>query len=571
MRSVIQSGWNIKRLRTASAFMAMTLLLVVGKLGAQEPYLLKDMVPGAGDSSFDQPGGIGRILYFGGGNSNNIELWTSNGTEAGTFRIKDLWGEGGSNPSRFTRAGDAVYLRARSTGSSSALWKTDGTEGGTVQFWEHPTNDPQGISDIASIGEGILFVHTINFGGNRLWKSDGTDEGTVEIKINGTDPIQSVSELTEFGGVVLFSGNSGGIAGLWRTDGTDEGTVNLIDLQAFSLTRVGDLLFFVGVVDGQDELWKSDGTVEGTEFVADTNPQGISFLENLTAVGNRLFFTSIDNLGDRELYVSDGTELGTVRVKDIRTNGSSDPDKLTAAGGLLFFTATDNNADEELWRSDGTEGGTVRAKDIRTNGSSNPDDLAAIGTLAFFGATDTDGDTELWRSDGTEDGTWRHRDLNPSGSSNPSGLFSAAGRLYFRADEGTGYGRELYALDASMPHVGNLSTRGFVGTGDNVMIAGIIIEDGPKEVIIRAIGPGLDAYGVPNTLGNPTLQIFSGATLIASNDDWRDTQETEIEATGIAPGFDAESAVVLELDEGAYTAIVSGGVGNALVELFELH
>jgi hypothetical protein len=87
------------------------------------------------------------------------------------------------------------------------------------------------------------------------------------------------------------------------------------------------------------------------------------------------------------------------------------------------------------------------------------------------------------------------------------------------------------------------------------------------------LGPTLGGFGVPNTLDDPFLQIFSGATEIASNDDWRDVQETEIEATGFAPGDLAEAGIVIELDEGPFTAIVSGvggTTGNAIVEVFEL-
>ena len=133
--------------------------------------------------------------------------------------------------------------------------------------------------------------------------------------------------------------------------------------------------------------------------------------------------------------------------------------------------------------------------------------------------------------------------------------------------------------------LGNLSTRGFVQTGDNVMIGGFIVQGAAaKRVIVRAIGPELTCFGLPNALINPTLELHdSTGALIARNDNWRSTilggiittkQVREITATGVAPADGRESAIVAELLPGNYTAIVRG-VSNAarvgLVEVYDLH
>lgn len=118
----------------------------------------------------------------------------------------------------------------------------------------------------------------------------------------------------------------------------------------------------------------------------------------------------------------------------------------------------------------------------------------------------------------------------------------------------------------------NISTRASVGTGDNVLIAGFIITGvTPLPVIVRAIGPSLP---VPGVLIDPVLAIHdsSGGT-IAGNDNWRDTQEAEIAATGIPPADDSESAIVMSLGNGSYTVIVTGknsGTGIALVEVYDM-
>jgi hypothetical protein len=122
------------------------------------------------------------------------------------------------------------------------------------------------------------------------------------------------------------------------------------------------------------------------------------------------------------------------------------------------------------------------------------------------------------------------------------------------------------------PLLGNISTRGLVGTGDDVLIGGFIITGTQsKEVIVRALGPSLPISGA---LANPYLELHdSTGAVIASNDNWRSTQEAAIIATGIPPSNDNESAIVMTLEPAAYTAIVSGvnnTTGLGLVEVYDL-
>lgn len=135
---------------------------------------------------------------------------------------------------------------------------------------------------------------------------------------------------------------------------------------------------------------------------------------------------------------------------------------------------------------------------------------------------------------------------------------------------------EVYDLDQTADSkLANVSTRGFVGTGDNVMIGGtILVGSAPAKVLFRAIGPSLTNFGVPNALGDPVLELYDGnGGLIAVNYDWRDDQEAEILATGIPPSHDSESAIVRDFAPGNYTAIVRGlnnTTGMALVEAYGL-
>jgi hypothetical protein len=137
---------------------------------------------------------------------------------------------------------------------------------------------------------------------------------------------------------------------------------------------------------------------------------------------------------------------------------------------------------------------------------------------------------------------------------------------------------EAYDLDTTPDaRMANISTRGLVETGDNVMIGGFIVSgDGTQSVIVRALGPSLGSLKppVPGAMADPTLELHDpDGTTFASNDNWRDTQEAEITATGLAPTNDLESAIVTTLPPAGFTAIVSGANGTtgiALVEVYSL-
>ena len=149
---------------------------------------------------------------------------------------------------------------------------------------------------------------------------------------------------------------------------------------------------------------------------------------------------------------------------------------------------------------------------------------------------------------------------------------------------GTGAARELAQLTGTgtllvMPppaiQLLNISTRLQVGSGENVLIGGFIIEgDDPKPVILRGLGPSLANFGVSGALSDPTLELHDGSgNTIATNDDWRDGDTAAIEGTGLAPNDEREAAILQTLDAGAYTVIL-GGAGSAtgigLVEVYDL-
>jgi hypothetical protein len=147
-------------------------------------------------------------------------------------------------------------------------------------------------------------------------------------------------------------------------------------------------------------------------------------------------------------------------------------------------------------------------------------------------------------------------------------------------NNGVGVGL-VEAYDVSQPansKLANISTRGFVATGGDIMIAGFILggNTGQDTVVVRGLGPSLAAFGIPNVLANPMLELRnSSGTLILANDNWMSdpTQAALIMAAGLAPTNNLESAIYETLAPGQYTASlsgVSGGTGTGLVEAYDL-
>ena len=137
---------------------------------------------------------------------------------------------------------------------------------------------------------------------------------------------------------------------------------------------------------------------------------------------------------------------------------------------------------------------------------------------------------------------------------------------------------EVYDLSQAVPaKLANISTRAFVSTGDDIVIAGFILgtHNGDDRIVVRGIGPSLTAFGVPNALADPTLELRDGnGALLVANNDWQDdpAQAAELTAAGLAPTNQLESGIAMTLPPGLYTALLAGmnnGAGVGLVEVYD--
>jgi len=253
------------------------------------------------------------------------------------------------------------------SGEQQGLWRSDGTAAGTVRVKDVPVSD-----ELTAINGTLFFMGFDYQHGYEPWKSDGTTAGTVLVKDIGVGTVGSYPKgFTGVGGTVYFAADGGEGEELWKTDGTAAGTVLVKDIRkgAFplgggpagsfprELTELNGRLYFTA--DNGDsaknangrELWTSDGTPKGTRMVKDIFPgKSSSAPAFLTNINGRLYFTATDGVHGVELWQSDGTAAGTVMVKDINPRAaSSDPSHLVAMNNTLYFSADDGVHGRELW------------------------------------------------------------------------------------------------------------------------------------------------------------------------------------------------------------------------------
>ena len=441
--------------------------------------LVRDIAPGPlsafglnNDSAFNV---VGNTAYFAADDGvHGVELWKSDGTEAGTVLVRDIRPGRPSSLLRSTfRSGDLLWslLHARIGGTLLFLaddgvhgfepWTTDGTEAGTRLLADVRPGRISAFGEFndirfesASLGGVVIFGADDGVHGSEPWRSDGTGPGTFPLDVVPGGIGSAPRELTRFDDVVVFVSNGG----LWRTDGTAAGT---FVIGSFSgpgrLLAVDHTLYFrASAGTTGEEPWKSDGTASGTVMVKDIHPSGRSSPDWLVAVGGMLLFVADDGLHGRELWRTDGTEAGTVLVRDIRPGSASTTMSLRGAiGDVLCLMVDDGVHGFEPWRTDGTEAGTRILADIEPGvASSSATTLALHAGSLFFSAQRSDVGYELWRTAGTEDGTVLVADIYSGlgssfpGSSSPVRAISANDALLFRAEDPV-HGIELWRSDGT--------------------------------------------------------------------------------------------------------------------------
>lgn len=396
---------------------------------------------------------VGNTLFFVANDiTHGFELWQSDGTLSGTSLVSDInQRNSSSQPYSVVNAnGKLFYLNMNQV--SYDLWSSDGSEAGTVLVKSLPvlaSGSGMRITALQAVGDTLFFI----IDGVDLWKSDGTITGTVLVKSSVTR--QNFSPyLTNGNGNLYFVGSDDGI---WTSDGTELGTGPIHQPWRFSLTEQlisanGTLFFIASSMAHGKEVWRSDGTDAGTILLKDIFPGNTSsYPASLTNVNGSVFFTAMDAHARIGLWKSDGTEVGTILVKEVSSgNIPAPPSNLTNVNGTLFFITAASSGDHyELWKSDGTPAGTVYVQRIDSNPLSTLFHLTAVQNTLFFTASDPAHGIELWKSDGTPAGTHIVKDIYPGAlGSMPTNLVNVHGTLFFAATDAE-HANELWQSDGT--------------------------------------------------------------------------------------------------------------------------
>jgi len=358
-----------------------------------------------------------KLVFSAGNRVNGLEPWISDGTTAGTMMLKNInllknlqGGDGSSDPGEFTVVGDQLFFSAEDNDHGNELWVTDGTEAGTRLVKDiFPGSTGSDPYDLTAFN-GRLIFGAGGLYGEEPWISDGTSAGTYMIKNINTISAYP-SGFFEFDSIAFFSARDNASSDQpWRTNGTEQGTYMLKDLNPLLggssdpsyFTRMGTRFYFNANsgINGW-ELFVSDGTEAGTNLFVRINTvsAGGSYPMNLFVYNNRLYFSADDGVHGRELWSVSSDPSDLKMVKDINPQGNSDPCNFTIYNGLLYFNAADTSG-KELWVSDGTEKGTHIVSDINIYGDADPQWLTVFGSKLFFSAAGL-----LWYTDGSDTGT----------------------------------------------------------------------------------------------------------------------------------------------------------------------
>jgi ELWxxDGT repeat protein len=386
-------------------------------------FMVKDLWAGQGGGAANNMITFNGLLYFSSFDQYGHSLWRSDGTESGTFKVKQL-----SEIYNMVAGNEYIFLIATDPSLGAELWRSDGTENGTVLVRDINDGSADGIpllhTDLAILNNEVFFSATDGTHGLELWKSDGTAFGTSLVKDLATGATASNPQyFIQVGSQVLFYIRPSTGGELWRTDGTEEGT-SLIKQISYGILagfncKMNDLLYFCGNDRIHSfELWKSNGSLSGTSMVKDilASDNGSSYPDLIQNVNDTLYFRAFDKTNGQEIWKSDGTEIGTALSQDIikgSQSGFPDPNVLYQVDNSIYFWGYNKDTGDELWKTDGTVSTIV--KDIAPGVASsknyvNPD-FVNIGTTIYFGAYDGVHGYELWKSDGTEAGTAMVKDI----------------------------------------------------------------------------------------------------------------------------------------------------------------
>jgi len=313
----------------------------------------------------------GTLFFVADDGSSGAELWRSDGTDSGTFLVKDIRpggcgsGSCSSAPDHLTQSGGMLFFTASDGSHGIELWRSDGTEAGTIMVEDMQPGAGDSFPAFLTDLSGTLLFRAFNDrSGYELWRSDGTEAGTMLVKDLrpgrcGRLPCSASPSYLATAGERVFFGAPRERTELWKSDGTAAGTARVRTIPGLPDAHAslnGALLFRASGSPRGSELWRTDGTRGGTRPVLASHTN--ASLRNpawLATVDGTLYFSASDTKAGTELWKSNGTPAGTMMVTDLypgadgSSPNSSSPASLTEVNEMLFFSADDGKSGRELW------------------------------------------------------------------------------------------------------------------------------------------------------------------------------------------------------------------------------
>ncbi len=441
--------------------------------------LIKDIYTGNHSSNISgitylKDGGI--LLNANNGITGN-ELWVTNGSTSGTVTLKNINNTttASSNPSLYDAlaVGNQLYFSAYDPVYGYAPYLTDGTNAGTQLIKDIYAGSSSGPGSFTLFKNNVYF-YADSAGIKSIYKTDGTAAGTIKVFNNGkphstvTQIVASVKYL-----YVFYYDNDSNFNELWVSDGTTANSYKVQNLTSAypNAATISNTVFFVGQDDEHGyELWKATALPGSAKMVKDIYPGTQSSNPNgLLSFKNKLYFGAFDANNNYYLYTSDGTNGGTQVLYSVPLNGGFYAKAILK--NKFIFSCYDPVTGAEPYFSDGTTAGTGLLKDINsgTYNSSYPYYFTTVGNTVYFQAGDADHGTELWKTDGTTNGTLAVKDIYPGTfGSYPYNLTAAAGKLYFTATDISG-SNVLYVSNGKASGTNPITDAGLTGISVNYL------------------------------------------------------------------------------------------------------
>ena len=369
-------------------------------------------------------------IFFITTNASDISaLWVSDGTDAGTVKLKDSLPY--TNYNLTDVSGTVFFFLSH----NPQLWKTDGTITNTVLVKDFSTS---ASSPYLSASANNLFFFTIwtYNNGQEVWRSDGTETGTFMVKdINPFNNYTSngPAQLTPFDNKLYFKESDSSANKLWYTDGTEAGTVKVNGQDSIYLQGnyednyenrpfaiLGNALYFSAFTSTTGtELFKYT-PAKGISLVEDISPGSAGGdIENVVTYDKSVAFTYGDTITKAyELWTTKGAAANTTLVQSFGGYSSYFTNLAAASKTFLYFDAYTAEAGWELWRTDGTPQNTAMVKDIYAGATSSyPSFTTALNDKMFFCASSKTSGTELWQADLKTNKAGKLKEINSSSSS----------------------------------------------------------------------------------------------------------------------------------------------------------